>query len=336
MAANDEHDDDRLLADNDDPEKAVTSGANPDFNDMMHAIYAMSESVRVLADNTKVAAAKRARHTVSDSESDADSYRHCDKRARSTSSSDGDADDVAALLKPSTSACSKRASSQLLDDIARELDDVKMGPPVSEHVAKIANKRFSSKMKLETIKEKKELYVPPSNCEWLKVPLCNKDVFNQMKRYHKSRATSLIRIQSDISKVGIILTQVAHTVTMAEDGEKPLSHTDLLRKITDAIALLGTGFMNVSQHRRDLAVSALHRDYHQISELNSSPDFLFGEASELTKKMKEIKELQKMGRPINYHSNFNKPSKNWRSYRDTPPYKSRGKYRKYQGKPGKK
>ena len=307
----------------------------PDYSAMMDAIFQMSESVKMLAQSKQMPPSKRRRHCISDSDSDDESTHHIRGRAQASSSSD-QCDDVAPLLRPSTSD-QKSSSAQLLDDIARELDDVKLSPAVSEGVSKIVNKRFSSKMKIETLKKKKELYIPPANCENLKVPLCNKDVFLQMKRYHKTRKTSLIRIQSDVSKVGVVLTELANIVHTAQNDDQKLSKPELIRKLTDGIALLGSAFMNISQHRRDMAVGALNRDYLQLAEIPASPDWLFGEASELTKKMKEIKELQRMGKPLHYQSAYNRPSKNWRDYKQNSPYRGRGRYRgKYQQKNGKK
>ena len=108
------------------------------------------------------------------------------KKARKTSSDfdvaldDSDSDEVNAILGEEEQ--DGDSSDKLLNEIEEEYNTAdKRGPNINEHLANLINKRFAEKLKEAKLKEKLDLYAQPVNCEKLKVPLVNHELWSNHK-----------------------------------------------------------------------------------------------------------------------------------------------------------
>ena len=189
---------------------------------------------------------------------------------------------------------SATADDDLLKEIEQEYEEKQVGAAVRPGLAKIVNARFDSTnpFSSEKLKEKKQQYATPSNCDWLQVPLCNKDVFRKLKTYQKTKETSLWRIQSDIVRTGVVATEVVDSLFDHQSGS-----ANSLNTKQDGLALLGNAFGALTKFRKELVVAGLHHDCKQLIELPATPTWLFGETAEVSRKMKEIRDLHRIDKP---------------------------------------
>ena len=117
-------------------------------------------------------------------------------------SDDSDQDAVHAILGKDEQ--DGDSSDKLLKEIEEEYNTAdKTGPNINEHLANLINKRFAGKLKEAKLKEKLELYVRPGNCEKLKVPLVNPELWGKLKPPVKSQDLRLANVQQTVVKATI-------------------------------------------------------------------------------------------------------------------------------------
>ena len=84
---------------------------------------------------------------------------------------------------------------ELLKEIEQEYDCTdKTGPDVNKNLANIINKRYTGKLTENKLKEKLELYARPGNCEKLKAPEVNHEIWGKLK--HRTSAWPTYKNQS--------------------------------------------------------------------------------------------------------------------------------------------
>ena len=66
-------------------------------------------------------------------------------------------------------------------------NDEKCGPDVNANLANLVNKRFAGKLKGAKLKEKFDLHVRPGNCDKLKLPLVNHELWGKLRPPVKSQ-----------------------------------------------------------------------------------------------------------------------------------------------------
>ena len=91
----------------------------------------------------------------------------------------------------------------------------KTDPNINEHLANLINKRFAGQLKEAKLKEKLELYARPGNCEKLKVPLVNHELWCKLKPPVKSQDLRLADIQT-VVKATIALAEATEKISKAE------------------------------------------------------------------------------------------------------------------------
>jgi len=191
-------------------------------NKLWEAIQGRQKKVDLLAGtSTGIADAslKRKVPPTSKAESKSDSNSQpgpSKKRARKTlsdsddASDDSDRDEVNAILGEVEQ--DGDSSDKLLKEDEEEYNTAdKTGPNINEHLVNLINKRFAGKLIDAKLKEKLELYVRPGNCEKLKVPLVNHELWGKLKPPVKSQDLRLANVQQTVVKA---------TITLAEATEK--------------------------------------------------------------------------------------------------------------------
>ena len=186
-----EEDETALLAE--DENDHDTTGAHAIApNKLWEAIQGLQKKVDLLAGtSTRItdASLKRKVPQMSKAESKSDSNFQpgpSKKKARKIlsdsddASDDSDSDAVHAILGEDEQ--DGDSSDNLLKEIEEEYNTAdKTSPNINEHLANLINKRFAGKLKEAKLKEKLELYVRPGNCEKLKVPLVNHELWGKLK-----------------------------------------------------------------------------------------------------------------------------------------------------------
>ena len=130
------------------------------------------------------------------------------------------------------------------------------------------------------------------------MPLCNKDIFRKLKTYQKTKEISLWRIQSDIVRAGAAATEIVDSLfDHQSDSANSFNTKQAVRKLTDGLALPGNTFGALTNFRKELVVAGLHHDCKQLIKLSATPTWLFGETAEVSRKMKEIRDLHRIDKP---------------------------------------
>ena len=76
--------------------------------------------------------------------------------------------------------------------------------------------RFAGKLKEAKLKEKLELYARPGNCEKLKAPLVNHELWGKFKPPVKSQDFRLANVQQTFVKATIALAEATEKISKAE------------------------------------------------------------------------------------------------------------------------
>ena len=230
-------------------------------NKLWEAIQGLQKKVDLLAGtSTRItdASLKRKVPQMSKAESKSDSNSQPGpsktkaRKALSDSddaSDDSDCDAVHAIL--GEDAQDGDSSDKLLKEIEEEYNTAdKTGPNINEHLANLINKRFAGKLKEAKLKEKLDLYVRPGNCEKLKVPLVNHELWGKLRPLVKSQDLRLANVQQTVVKAIIALAGATEEISKVKGkmDEKP----KLISSLTDSLALLGHATYELSLRRRDI------------------------------------------------------------------------------------
>ena len=273
---------------------------------LWEAIQGLQKKVDLLAGtSTRItdASLKRKLSQTSKAESKSDSNSQpgpSKKKARKAlsdsddASDDSDGDAVNAILGEDEQ--DGDSSDKLLKEIEEEYNTAdKTGPNINEHLVNLINKRFAGKLKEAKLKEKLELYVRPGNCEKLKVPLVNHELWGKLKPPVKSQDLRLANVQQTVVKATIALAEVTEKISKVKGkmDEKP----KIISSLTDSLALLGHATYELSLRRRDIMRPSINKELRALcNQQIPVTDFLFGD--DVQSSLKAIKECNKIASSV--------------------------------------
>ena len=114
------------------------------------------------------------------------------------------------------------------------------GPPISQKLADIINKRRSERLGNHKPNEKREKYHRPMNCEHVIVPQVNPEIWVQIDHNTRQLNFRATAIQTNLVKVGAILAQSTDKLFSLAQMDVSCSEIKaLITRNTDAMALLG-------------------------------------------------------------------------------------------------
>ena len=305
-----ESDEERLLAeDGDETEDHDTTGdTNIDPKLIWRAIQGLEKKFDLLAgtSNTGITDASLKRKmpqsktdkSKKDSETPPGPSR---KKQKKASSSDDDASDdsereVTAMLEVEEQ--DGDSSEQLLQEIEEEyISEDKTGPDVNVHLANHVNKRFACKLKDTKLKEKLELYFRPGNCDELKVPLVNHELWGKLRPQVKTQDLRLANVQQTIVKATVALTEATDQITKVKGNFE--GKQKVITSLTDSLALLGHATYELSLRRRDIMRPSINKELRALcSSQIPVTDFLFGD--DVQGSLKTIKECNKIANSVTH------------------------------------
>lgn len=259
------------------------------------------------------------------------------------SSSDEDEMAAAAIFQtPLGTESSANADHSWIADLDDDRDP-EYGPPINAQLATLANKRFAKLQNYPKIKELQAQYLIPTNCDGVRVPKVNSEVWHNLAQHqHKfmrTRDVKMASIQKSVVAGSAAILQLLEFFTQAS---KPSSKDTPKSSLGDygqleqmfktglhALTLLGHANYDLSLRRRDSMRTLLKQD---LAAALCGPEipvtsYLFGD--DFTRSLKEAKQVAQMGRDVKKHENFrryNSDSKNYRGkWKGKPPYQRKGK-----------
>ena len=155
--------------------------------------------------------------------------------SREPTNADSAEGDQSARLEPVNS------NDSLLFDIAQDFSEQEdTGPPISQKLADIINKRSSEKQGEHKLHEKRDKYPCPTNCERVIVPRVNPEIWAQIDHNAKHLDLRASSIQKNLVEVGAILARSTDKLlSLAQAEVTSLEIKALITFNTDAMALLG-------------------------------------------------------------------------------------------------
>ena len=206
-----------------------------------------------------------------------------------------------------------------MNEIAQDFkSDEKTDPKVTQKLADIVNKRWTSKLEETKLKDKLLKYNRPDNCEQLKVPKVNPEIWSKLKHGTRSTDLRLANIPKVLVKVGSAVvksTDTLLTIRANPDKFPPAALTEQLGNLvtfnTDAIALLDHVNMEMSYRRRDAIKPNLNTEYSALcgSQVPVT-GLLFGD--ELQSQLNSIKATNKIGHTATVKSSCRNQSSHWK------------------------
>lgn len=192
------------------------------------------------------------------------------------------------------------SEKDLLADIAVDLDSSeKTGPAISDGLAGIVVSLLREKFSDDKTQSKIEQYLRPANVEGLRTPRVNHLIWNQLAAPVRTQDSKAQKSQN---------AQVAAIVAMLRATDAVLKRSasadtkELVKTMTDAIALAVQAYHDMNVGRRQAMKKALNKDYAALcstSTVEPLSEYLFGDLSKLTKDITDANKLTKKVRPSN-------------------------------------
>ena len=308
----------------------LTQGITAGFNDMTNLLRALVEKDDKQGTRKRKHGAITAGQSDDGSSNDDDRHGHKSARLSEISPSEDELDNsIDDLIHKESSASEnqEKEGTSFLEQIEQDYElEEAPGAAVDEKLAAIINKMARNKMTEEKLKDKMKTYPTPSNCEALVAARkVNKEIWSKLRPGTRGRDLKFQQIQSTLVKAVnplVMLTDKA----LANQGKAKLAENneELIKMLTNAIALILHSNAELSQRRLDLIRPDLNKQYQQIcSEVTENSTYLFGD--DLAQKIKDINATNRVGQKLSDtsyrgksnrsssygHSRSSQYSKNW-------------------------
>ena len=221
------------------------------------------------------------------------------KRARLTKDDNEDA--VAALLAESEPKGEKsdhdKEFGEILDKAVQDLDSEQLGPNVSDQLAQVINKTLRSKLSEEKLKDKKNTYLRPQNCETLEAPRVNPEIWTQLQPTTRSRDIRLQKVQSLLLKGLMPLVELLETCRQSKDTTAVPDKGTMIKLVLDSITLLSQANGELNCRRRAMIKPDLNEKFQQIcADHVPVTTLLFGD--EVAKTLQDIASTNRVSQQV--------------------------------------
>ena len=235
---------------------------------------------------------------------------------------------VAALT---ASSCGK-SERNVLADIARDLDaSEKTGPAASEGLADIVNSLLKEKLPDEKIQSKIDLYPQPQIVAGLRTPRVNHLIWNQISATSRTNDSRTQKSQNALVAGAVAMIKATDLVLQSELKD----NKDLVKFLTDAIALTLQGHHNLNTARRRAMKNDLNKDYAALcssSPVDQTYEYLFGDLSKLAIDITDANRLAKKVRPSAPQASHSRDRSNRPGGRKIYGHHNNNRYAPYRGR----
>ena len=254
------------------PLETLKQNYNEALKPLVYAMKEMTQSVKNLQQGESHRRRKRnSSSSESSSRSRSRSYRRKRKRHTSLSSR-------SRSFERSRSHDRRSKDKSLTDE---EIEDVfegeeKTGKDLRRETKYITDTYFSKKLTYDSIQQRMKKHPRPGNCNKLKTPKTNDEVWSKLKVPEKSMDLKIKNTQKML---------MASTTALAKGIDKKCEMNSLFE---DGLVLLGQAQLQLSAIRKDLHRKNLSYSLKELQELENNEDFLYGDDGKLKKKIKEL------------------------------------------------
>lgn len=144
-------------------------------------------------------------------------------------------------------------------------------------------------------------------------------IWDKLKSETHSSDIKLQRVQTNLVKGVIPIVSLIEELVNARDKipSEVLDVEEILKKATDAVALIGAANFDLNMRRRDNIRLELNEDYkHLCSSTVPFTDYLFGDDIDLSKQLNDLAEATKVSKKIKHESKGDtRKTSNYRSFK---------------------
>ena len=221
---------------------------------------------------------------------------------------------------------STEQSDKLLDGIAEDFeDDENTTSAVTQKLASIVNKSFSTTLSEGKLKEKLDKYTRHENCAKLAVPKINPEIWMKLGCPARRKVLKMVSVERADVKASLTLTQSAEMLLQPTTRSTCPDLGKLLTINTDALALLGHATREISLRRQQAVRPSLNKEYASLcSPQGPITEFLFGDDRHT--QLNNIKSSNKIGNSMTQSQSSVQPrhNDNWRNKTSKPFLLARG------------
>lgn len=213
---------------------------------------------------------------------------------------------------------------RLLSDKFNRAEQV--DPKCHVDLAGLVNNSFRNGLSDENLEDMLKNIKRPENCDSLVKTRVNQGIWRLLKSHTQAEDSRLSSIQ------GVLLKASANIVKLVEKLSEEESFSEHLELGTNAIALLGHVNKMLNSKRKDLHKSDLDYKYHYLASASLPyTDLLYGDDTDVNNNIKEINNMNRIGKTVARGSFSRGQSRGRRPYN---PYnmKGRGSFRGYRGR----
>lgn len=180
---------------------------------------------------------------------------------------------------------------------------------VNKDLANFVNNSFRNGLPDDKLSEMLKEIHRPANCETLVKTRVNQGIWRLLKAHVQADDNRIQSIQEIIVKATVNLVKLTNKL-----GEK-LEPADM-NTSTSAIALLGQANKMLNVRRKEVHKSSLDPKYHYLASASLPfTDYLYGDDTDVNRNVKEINDLNKIGRHMGYGRGMQRGSNRFRPYR---------------------
>ena len=175
----------------------------------------------------------------------------------------------------------------------------KVGDKVDDDLAVMVNQLFGEGLQDEQYNDLIKSIQRPENCKSLQKTRVNQLIWNLLRPETRSDDAKIQVIQNTVVKAGANLTKLVNQLSKSEtNGEH------LIPLVTDSLALLGHANKLINNKRRESHKPDLGREYYHLSSPSLAyTDYLYGD--ELSKSVKEIQDINRVGKRLSGSFSYN-------------------------------
>ena len=173
------------------------------------------------------------------------------------------------------------------------------GTNIDDKIAKIIDSGLCKKLSEEKFRSIGEKYPPPGNCNNIRVPRTNHEIWKFLSKSQKSKDIKLQKTQNICTKTITAAVKMLDDVRKAKKEKVELDLKKVETTISDIIRLSSACFSDISDTRKDNMKSGLAERYRPLcnkDDDNQSTEFLFGD--NLAQKIKDLGESSRIASTI--------------------------------------
>ena len=186
------------------------------------------------------------------------------------------------------------SQDQFLTEVENAVATAKnTGPPISEHLAGIINKKFHLELEPAQRKALIDKYLVPENCSGLYRPRVNHEIWNSLRSSSKIADKSVTMLQDALITASSAIVTSIEDLLKGREMKTPLDFQTVVSRQIDAITLLGFISSELSYRRKEALRPSIAPEYKSACSRTTKPTtLLFGD--DLSKVMQEVRTTSRL------------------------------------------